>query len=231
MSARGRVVVVTALLTLASCTPPRRSEPRPPPIVDARVRTDARTVDVAPLPTIDLAPAVDGGSTCDCPAFTDCRIVRRRALAGQVAQELGLRLVGGAFQCAPDVVGCSRPLPAASGAEVWELTAGCGFWTERLLVIGRDVYHWQPMSVGERGGPGWSLARMRVEDPRSLRPLGMHFLADARRVYRDGPVAGADVATFRVLACPVETTRCLARDRAADYYEGDRGWSVERVPR
>ena len=193
---------------------------------------DVVAVDVPPpLPLPDLAPAVEGGSTCDCPAFTDCRIVRRRPLAGEVARELGLRLVGGAFHCDPAVVGCSRPLPAASGAEVWELTQGCGFWTERLLVIGRDVYHWQPMSVGERGGPGWSLARMRVEDARSLRPLGMHFLADARRVYRDGPVVGADVATFRVLACPVETSRCLASDHAADFHEGDRGWSVERVPR
>ncbi len=227
----GRVAVALSLLSSMACTPPRRREPTPRVVVDVPVVIDVVAVDVPPpLPMPELAPAVDGGSTCDCPAFTDCRVVRRRALAGEVARELGLRLAGGAFVCDQNVIGC-RSLPAASGAEVWELTQGCGFWTDRLLVIGRDVYNWQPMSVGERGGPGWSLARTRVEDPRTLRPLGMHFLADARRVYREGPVARADVATFRVLACPVETSRCLASDRTADFYEDDRGWSVERVPR
>lgn len=199
--------------------------------MDVPSATDAPVLDAPTATATDAAASTDARPTCDCPTLVTCRVLRRRPLAGEAGREHGLSVRGGLVRCDPQAVACPGPLPYERGAEVWDLTESCGFLTDRLLVIGRDVYAWQAMSVGERGGPGYALARTRVTDARALLPFGLHFLGDVRRVYRDGPVEGADIATFRVVDCPATAGRCVAVDDRARYYEAERGWEVVRVPR
>lgn len=183
--------------------------------------------DSPPSHAVPTAPTAKTDTTsteppppCDCPSLASCRVMGRHPIHAKTRSRFGLFVdARKRLACDTRVVDCGEL--GTSGAVV-EVTESCGLWMDRFVVTTTDVFVAHPQSIGQHGGPGYSLASVEGADPMTFVPLGHGFARDRERVYLHGtPIGSADAASFEVVDCSERSaTDCVARDRYRSFGRG-----------